>query len=80
MALSWDDFEKLKRGTVDVCWKVEYIQVDGRRFSKDIYDPPVDMGFPAQIYTVMPALHGGSVTGNKVHLHTPNFMVVINLN
>jgi hypothetical protein len=63
-----------------VCWDAEKATVDGHRFRGDKYDLPEERGFSAQIYTIMPALYGFSVTGAKTHFCSPKFMFVINLN
>ncbi len=80
MAWSWDDYEQLLDHTVKVCMDPTMAEVEGWQFRGDIYEPPLEMGLPAQLYIIVPALHTYSPTGQKVHTHDSRFRVSINLN
>ena len=81
MAWSYDDYQQLLASTVKVCMDHNRMLVETWRFKADVYNPPIEMGFPAQLYTLVPALHVYSATGQKTHTHMPeNFRVSINLN
>lgn len=60
--------------THEVCWKKENSKVLAIRYTKDAYKPPIMQGFPAQVFTIMPALHAFTPTGEPTHIHSSQFM------
>ena len=80
MAWSWDDYQVLLRSTLKVCIDRNESLVEGHRFSADVYNPPHELGLPAQYFKVTPALHGTSITGVKMLMHDPGFVITLHLN
>lgn len=79
MGWSKQDIEELRRVTHLVCKDGKESIIGTIRFGTD-WNPPMEMGFPAQIVTVMPALHAFTPTGEESLIHSPQFMFAFWMN
>jgi len=79
---SQDEWDLHVATSYEVCLGNVHTEVGVHRFSADDHDPPLEMGFPAVLVTIRPALHGYQGTdGDRIHMGGgPLTHITLNMN